>query len=204
MLRRAGTTVGERLHKLRNRLAILAIALAAALGAVVWLLVSSAGGGDHINVYVRQGAPTLTADSNAMVVMRQDMFQNLVTEGIAEAHLPFEVRNVRTQVVGTGILLTGQAGKTIFGVPIHTSFSAMIHPQANADGSLGVKLTQIRAAGGQLPSVFEPAIENAINSEIKKSMDLADFRVEQVELAQGEILVYLHYGGSSPAASKGP
>lgn len=204
VVRRAGRTIGERLRKLRNRLAILSIVLAAALVAVLWLLVTGRGGGDHINVYVREGAPTLTTNSNAMVVMRQDLFENLVREGIQQADLPFDVRNVHTDVVATGILLTGQAGTTIFTVPIHTNFSVVVHPQANSDGTLGVKLTQIRAIGGQLPSVFEPAIEHAINAQIKKSMELSGFRVEQVELGEDEILVYLHYAGGLPAAAANP
>jgi hypothetical protein len=128
-----------------------------------------------------------------MVMIRGDVLQQLLEKGISEADLPFDLERVTVQMEPTGIHLSGKAATKVFSLPVSAGFSADIHPRARADGSIGVQLTNVHAASGKLPSLFEPALESVINDELNKATRIDGFSVQDVEMAHDAMLVYLKF-----------
>lgn len=172
-------------------------AVAAVLGVLLvgalYLLLAGRGTGETVNVTVREGAPVLSDDQNALVMVRGDIVKQLLETGIAEADLPFKVADINVEMEPTGIQISGRAATKLFSVPVSAKFSAVVHPQARTDGSIGVQLTNVRAASGRLPAVFEPALESVINDELNRATRIEGFQVSAVEMAHDAMLVYLRF-----------
>lgn len=142
-----------------------------------------------VTVNVREGAPTVADGKNALVILRSDLVEQLVRDALSNADLPFEVNEVDAAFRPTGIAVSGRVQVNVLDV----QFSAVAHPVASDDGTVAVRLTDLRAQRSQLPSAFELAIEHVINQRLTTATQIKDFRVKEVEVGNQELLVYLEY-----------
>jgi hypothetical protein len=146
-----------------------------------------------VSVNVRQGAPALPPGQNALVVLQAQMVERLIRQSVSEADLPFQASNVQAKFGETGILVSGKAESDLFGVPLTVGFSALAHPVMEDGGKVGVRLTDVRAEEGSLPTVFVPALEGVINKKLTEVAHLDEYRVRDVEMAKDSLLVYLQW-----------
>jgi hypothetical protein len=179
-------------------IAILAAGLGIAFVLTLGLLLTGRGRHETVVVNVRQGAPALTSGNDALIVIREGLLQQVISEGVTTSKLPFDISDVKTQLEPTGILISGKAKAEVFYLTVSTNWSGVVRPLANPDGTIGVQLTDVHAVGGRLPSLFEPAVEGAINAELEKTTHLNGFKVKDVEFGTNELLVYLQHDTSSP------
>ncbi len=159
----------------------------------LYLLLAGRGKGDTVNVTVREGPPQLGDGQNALITLRGSLLEELLETGIQEANLPFKIADIDVTMEETGLRISGRAATSVLSFPVSAKFSGMVHPNARDDGSIGVQVTNVRAATGKLPSVFEPALEAVINAELNEATRIEGFKVRQVEVGNDELLVYLHF-----------
>jgi hypothetical protein len=180
-------------------IAIAFIAGAGALAAVVLfapdVLDLDDGNGD-VEVVVREGDARLDGNGDALVVLSAALIETLVTEALIEADLSFELDDIEAEFVEEGLEVSGEVDIREQGVPLSPRFAAVVHPRAE-DGSIVVEVGEVRAAGAQLPGLFEAGLEQVINEELAEAVRIEDYEIRDVEVGDEELLIYLTYTGSS-------
>jgi hypothetical protein len=152
------------------------------------------GNGD-VEVIVREGNARLDEDGDALVVLSASHIETLVREALLEADLSFELDDIEAEFVEQGIEVSGEVEIRVRGVPLTPRFAAVVHPAAE-DGNVVVEVGEVRAAGAQLPGVFEAGLEQVINEQLAQAVSIEDYQIEEVEVGDEELLVYLTYTGS--------
>jgi hypothetical protein len=151
--------------------------------------------GGSVKVIIREGDPVLDEESgDALVVLGAALIERLVIDGLNEANLDFELEDITAEFVEEGIEISGEVEIEVQGVPLSPEFSAVVHPIAS-NGGVAVEVGEVRAAGARLPSIFERGIETVINTELEEAVRIEDYTVEEVEVGEDELLLYLRYAG---------
>lgn len=149
------------------------------------------GNGD-VEIVVREGDARLGDDGDALVILGAPLIETLVTEALVEADLSFELDDIDAQFVEEGVEVSGEVEIEVQGLPLTPRFAALVHPAAE-NGQIVVEVGEVRAAGAQLPGVFESGLERVINEELADAVRIEDYTIEDVEIGDEEVLIYLTY-----------
>jgi hypothetical protein len=141
-------------------------------------------------VIVRQGPARLREGDQALVIVGDEVLQPLVREGLEGADLPFELSNVTSELEREGVRVRGTIGLTILGATLSGDFSALVRPYAE-DGDIRVEVTDVDAEGLDLPGAFNGEISDVVNGRLGEVVSLEGYQVQEVEVGDGELLVYL-------------
>ncbi|MEX2235915.1 MAG: hypothetical protein WEB00_00065 [Dehalococcoidia bacterium] len=156
-------------------------------------LLGGDGGGNDIEVVIREGDARLDDENgDALVILGSRLIETLVTDALLEAELSFELEDIQAQFVEQGIEISGRVDIRVSGVPLSPRFTAVVHPTAS-DGRVSVEVGEVRAAGTPLPQVFRTGLEGVINQEIGDAISIDGYVIDDVEVGDGELLVYLVY-----------
>ncbi|HET9199770.1 MAG TPA: hypothetical protein VFO84_02185 [Dehalococcoidia bacterium] len=152
------------------------------------------GNGD-VEVVVREGDARIEGNGDALVALSAELIETLVTEALVEADLSFELDDIEAEFVDEGVEVSGEVDIRVQGVPLSPRFAALVHPRAEA-GNIVVEVGEVRAAGAQLPGIFEASLEDVINQELAEAVRIEDYEIREVEVGGEEVLIYLTYTGS--------
>ena len=176
---------------------------------VVFALGRTTAPGEQVDVEIqaRYGDPSLGAGEEALIVIAAGLLETVVERSLADAPGAVEFDDVVAELTADGLEVRADAGVRVLGVPVRAGISTVALPVANGEGGVGVVLSETRAVGARLPGSVENAIEETLNDEITRATRPEGYRVERVELAGDELLVYLSVdedaliAGTSPLAS---
>jgi hypothetical protein len=181
-------------------LGILALILAFLAGAGVLAGVALLGpdlldlddGNGDVEVIVREGDARLGDDGDALVILGAILIETLVTEALVEADLSFDLEDIEAEFVDEGVEVSGEVDIRVQGVPLSPRFAAVVHP-GTQNGQVVVEVGEVRAAGAQLPGIFEESLEEVINEELAEAVRIEDYEIDEVEVGDREVLIYLNY-----------
>lgn len=171
--------------------AVGALAAALLVGVLAGKLVFGTGTKEHVPVIVREGPVALAPGDDAVVLVEAGVVEQAIVDGLRQAEVPGTLTDISAELGETGIAISARNEFEVAGFPVSARFSTTAHPHAGPDGAVLADLSDTRVLGGRLPGSVQGLIEDIVNDELTRAVRPEGYRVNEIEVGEGVLVVHL-------------